>query len=139
MALDLDNKDMSTGQVVLSTYDIDDNAIRVNVVASSASSSDLVLIDTVYNDYSSTPVTTAAYVTLIASLPAAVKQVEIFDSSGSVLTLALGAAAAEVDINQVIPGGNGLIPCVITAAARLSIKAVSANASSGLLVINLYG
>ena len=46
------------------------------------------------NDYTGTNVTTGAYVELIASLAFAIKEIEIFDSSGETLKLALGAAAS---------------------------------------------
>ena len=91
------------------------------------------------NSYSVTPVTTAAYVQLVASMPAAVKEVEIFDSSGETLVLAIGGAGAEADKAYIFPGGNGRIPLQIASGARLSVKAVSANATSGELTINFYG
>jgi len=93
----------------------------------------------VRNDYTSGPVTTAAYVTLIASTSAAAKEIEIFDSSGQTLKLAVGAAASEVDQILVFPGGNGRVKLAIPAGTRLSIKAVSASASVGEIAINLYG
>lgn len=91
------------------------------------------------NDYSTSPVTTGAYVQLIASMPAAVKEVEIFDSSGETLVLAIGGIGSEVDKVYVFPGGNGRITLQIAATARLSIKAVSANATSGEFTANFYG
>ena len=91
------------------------------------------------NAYGTTSVTTGVYVQLIASMPAAVKEVEIFDSSGETLVLAIGGAGSEVDKVYVFPGGNGRIPLQIAASARLSIKAVSANATSGEFTANFYG
>ena len=91
------------------------------------------------NVYSTTSVTTGAYVQLIASMPAAVKEVEIFDSSGETLVLAVGGAGSEADKVYVFPGGNGRIPLQIAASARLSIKAVSNNATSGEFTANFYG
>lgn len=92
----------------------------------------------VRNDYSSVNVTTAAYVELIASTGSEINQLEIFDSSGETLKLALGAAASEVDLLLVTPGGNGIIPVNIPAGTRVSIKAVSATASVGEIDINCY-
>ena len=118
------------------------NSLAV-VVASDQStipvSQGLVLIDRVRLDYSSTNVTTSAYTQLIASTAGAIKEVEIFDSSGSTMVLATGAAASEVDKNYVFPGGNGRIPMAIAASTRLSVKAISANATTGEITINLYG
>lgn len=90
------------------------------------------------NVYSSTNVTTAAYTQLVASLGAAVNEVEIFDSSGETLVLATGGAGSEVDQAFVFPGGNGRIPLAIASGARVSIKAVSATANSGEIAINFY-
>lgn len=90
--------------------------------------------------YSATNVTTGAWVQLLASVGAtAVREIEIFDSSGETLELGLGAAGSEVANVYVIPGGNGKIPVQIAANARLAIKAVSATANSGEIVLNLYG
>jgi hypothetical protein len=99
----------------------------------------LNVVSFIRNDYSTTPVTTGAYVQLVASAATAVKEIEIFDSSGESLVLAMGAAGAEVNKAYVFPGGNGRIPVQISAGQRLSIKAVSASATSGELLINFYG
>jgi hypothetical protein len=93
--------------------------------------------ETAFHDYT-TPVTTAAYTELIASTSAAIKRLEIFDSSGQLLVLALGAAASEVDLLYILPGGNGQITQEIPAGTRVSIKAVSANATTGYIAINCY-
>lgn len=92
------------------------------------------------HDYSGGNVTTGAYTELVADVGATqVQEIEIFDSSGQTLFLAVGAAASEVDQIYIVPGGNGRIPLQIAANARLSIKAVSANATAGEIVVNLYG
>jgi len=88
------------------------------------------------HDYSSVNVTTAAYVELIASTSANIYRLNIFDSSGETLVLATGAAASEVDLFYIFPGGNPLIEVYIASGTRLSIKAVSATASTGEIVIN---
>lgn len=90
--------------------------------------------------YSTTNVTTGAWVQLLASVGAtAIKEIEIFDSSGETLELGVGAAASEVSKSYVFPGGNSRIPMQIPANARLAIRAVSATANVGEIVINLYG
>lgn len=158
MALD-QSVEYSPGQITKSTWDEASNAVRVNVVAASgggdatAAKQDqqTALLTTIeanlslntvntplVNDYSSTNVTTAAYVQLIASVPADVKQIEIFDSSGSALYLAIGAAASEVNKMIVFPGGNSRVPMQIPAGSRLSIKALDVNATTGELLINFY-
>ena len=92
----------------------------------------------VRNDYTTTNVTTGAYVQLIASTAAAYNAIEIFDSSGQTLQLALGASGSEVNQFLIFPGGNGRIPYTIAAASRVSVKAVSGTANVGELSINFY-
>ena len=91
----------------------------------------------VRNDYTVTPVTSAAFVQLIASA-AATTEIEIFDSSGQPLSLAFGAAGSEVIQATIFPGGNGRIPLAIPAGTRVSIKAISASAIAGELDLNFY-
>jgi hypothetical protein len=119
---------------------ISGNEMQVDVLSMPAvEQAEDTVLEFIRNDYSSTPVTTAAYVQLIASSAATVKQLEIFDSSGQTLLLALGAGGSEVDKMYIVPGGNWRIPCAIPASSRISIKAVSANATVGEIVINLIG
>lgn len=91
-----------------------------------------------FNDYSVTSVTTAAYVQLTASTVSVTNKLEIFDSSGEVMILAVGAAASEVDQLYILPGGNGPVDLAIPSGSRISIKAKTATASVGLVAINLY-
>ncbi len=90
------------------------------------------------NDYTSTSVTTSAYVQVLASTSSAISAIEIFDSSGQTLVLATGGAGSEVDQMYILPGGNGRIPFTIAASTRVSIKAVSGTASVGENTINYY-
>lgn len=96
-------------------------------------------VELLTRDYGASPVTTAAYAQLIASTSAAIKKLQIFDSSGEALVLAVGPAASEVDQIYIFPGGNGDVDLDIPAASRISIKAVSGTASVGALYINCLG
>lgn len=91
-----------------------------------------------FNDYTLTSVTTGAYIQLTASTASSVNTVEIFDSSGQALILAVGAASLEVDQLYIFPGGNGKIDLAIPASSRISIKAKTATANVGFIAINLY-
>lgn len=93
----------------------------------------------VRNDYTSTNVTTGAYVELIASTASDISKMQIFDSSGQTLVIATGAAASEVDKFLIFPGGNGDVDVSISSGTRISIKAVSATADVGEISINLIG
>lgn len=89
-------------------------------------------------DYTSTSVTTLAYVQLLASTSGAVNEIEIFDSSGQTLVLATGGAGSESDQVYIFPGGNGRVPLAIATSTRVAIKAVSATASVGEISVNFY-
>jgi hypothetical protein len=95
-------------------------------------------VNLIRNDYSSTNVTTAAYVQLVASTSAVINRLSVFDSSGETLVFAVGAAASEVNQFYIFPGGNGDVDLTIPAGSRLSVKAVSATASTGELDINTF-
>lgn len=92
-------------------------------------------VQLVRNDYTSTNVTTAAYVQLIASTSDTTNELYIFDSSGQTLFLAVGAAASEVNKAYIVPGGNGILHLNIPSDSRVSVKAVSGTASAGELNI----
>ena len=92
----------------------------------------------VVTTYSSTNVTSGAYVQLVASTTSAANMIEIFDSSGVALYFATGAAGSEVNQFVIYPGGNGQVNFAIAASTRLSVKAVSTSATSGTGIINLY-
>lgn len=91
-----------------------------------------------YNVYSSVNVTTSAYVQLVASTTSAVRQLQIFDSSGQAMIIATGAAASEVDQIYVPPGG-GVFSLAIAASIRVSVKALTATANTGYLLVDYLG
>jgi hypothetical protein len=91
-----------------------------------------------YNDHTSVSITTSAYTQLVASTTTATTSVEIFDSSGECLILAVGAAASEVDQIYIFPGGNSIVPLLIPASSRVSVKAKTAATAAGYLAINFY-
>lgn len=95
------------------------------------------------HSYVSTNVTTAAWVEIITAMPVPASAVEIFDGSGRIIKLALGAAGDE-DSNEldyyIIPGGSSiLLPVEFARTKRVAAKAVDANATTGSLVFNFFG
>lgn len=88
-------------------------------------------------NYSSTNVTTGAYVTLIASTSDTASRIQITDSSGQVLKLAYGPAGSEVDFCSVPLSGTALVNYFIPPLTRISIQAVSASATTGFNVVSL--
>lgn len=91
--------------------------------------------------YSSTNVTTGAYVTLVASTSIPVNQILLTDTSAALLKLAIGAAGTEVDLFQMPVSGSIVVPVLavseIPVGSRLSLKAISANATTGFGVVTL--
>jgi len=90
--------------------------------------------------YSSTNVTTSAYVEIVATTSGAITSMTSFEGSGQGMILATGAAAAEVDLLYIPPGGiDGQLNVSIPAGVRLSLKAITATASSGRFIANFMG
>lgn len=113
---------------------------QLSLIASGIGSKDCVR--TVLNEYGANPVTTAAWVELIASTANDISSAQIFDSSGEILEVGVGALGAEVRKFLVTPGGNGnLAGCIIPSGSRVSIKAVSGNATTSgtYLAVNFFG
>lgn len=108
-----------------------------NHPAISAQTAGKQVIETVRNDYTGTPVTTGAWVELIASTSAEINAMSIFDSSGQTLEIGTGAPAGETRLFIVYPGGVEA-PVNIPASTRVSIRAISANATVGEIDINAY-
>lgn len=94
----------------------------------------------VNNVYGTTPVTTAAYVQLVAATPGPITHMYSFDSSGSLLVIAVGAAGLEVDEFFIPPGGSGAgVEIYIPTGSRVSIKAVDVDATVGYLALTGVG
>lgn len=94
-------------------------------------------VQVIRNAYGSTNVTTGAWVQLDSALDQNVSAIEVFDSSGSVLKLAIGASGSEKELPYyILPGGQGRVALLLPKGARLAIRAVDTNATSGQLVIN---
>lgn len=97
------------------------------------------IVTTVRRTYT-VPVDTVNWTELIASTPADITAVEIFDSSGQTLELGVGPAAGEVRKFLVFPGGNGKVrPVEIPSGSRIAIRAISADADAGEFTANFMG
>lgn len=100
----------------------------------------VIPVQKIRHSYSGGNVTTAAWTEISSS--ANTKRgrvVEIFDSSGQTLVLGYGASGSEAEFPfYILPGGNGRISLQIDAGQRLAVKAISANATSGELVLNIF-
>jgi hypothetical protein len=123
-----------TGAVFLNAS-IPAGSNNIGSVSIASSAGSLIANAPIQNDYSGSPVTTAAYTTLVASTSNAINNIHIFDSSGQAMILAIGAAAAEVNQLYVPPGGD-TYTLSIPAGTRISYKALTANATSGYVVMS---
>jgi hypothetical protein len=90
----------------------------------------------VHTNYSSSPVTTGAYTELVASTGAPITRLSIFDSSGHAMIIATGPAASEV-VKLYVPPGGGDFDLAIPISTRISIKALTADATSGYNLLNM--
>ncbi len=107
-------------------------ALQVNTLG-------FTLCEFIRNDYSSVNVTTGAYVELIASTANEYQEVQIMDTSGQTLKLAIGAALSEVDKFIIPPGGTFPIKFRIASGSRISIRAISGTASTGEVDVQFLG
>jgi hypothetical protein len=102
-----------------------------------------VPVATVANNMTTNPIDTGAWTQLLASLPRACCAVEISNNSGSTIQISTGAAgqeAANAIPYTVLPGGSPiLLPIEIMKGARISAKAVDADATSGYFTMNFFG
>lgn len=87
--------------------------------------------------YAATNVTTAAYVVLIASTSVATSRLQILDTSGKILKLAIGASGSEVDICACPVSGNTVINYYVPQGSQISIEAIDASATTGYNVLSL--
>lgn len=87
-------------------------------------------------DCQSTPVTDSAYAEILASSTDIINKLDVFNSTGATLYLAVGGSGSEVNKIFIYPSGNDE-DLKIPAGSRLSIKAVSGtSASVGVIRIN---
>lgn len=91
------------------------------------------------------PVTTAAWVQIVASLPYACTAMEIFNPSAATMKISKGAAGQETTGNNLIPysilpgGSSILLPINLPSLSRISLEAVDQTASSGYFILNFFG
>lgn len=89
-------------------------------------------------NYEDDNVNTTDWTQLVAALPKTCQLIEIFDSSGESLSLGLGADGEEEQFFIITPGGNGQLPVFLPTLSRISLKAISGDASSGEIIVNFY-
>lgn len=100
----------------------------------------LNILHSLLRNYSTDNVTTSAWIELIASTSAITKKIKIDDTSGQVLEIGTGTAGNEVHLCYIPQGGiDAEIDLTIPAGTRVCVKAVSATANTGYLVMEVIG
>lgn len=93
-----------------------------------------------YDIAASGNITNAAYTEMVASLADDVTEVEVFNSSGCSMYLAIGAAAAESDLMLIPPNGFLRQGVSIAQGQRVSVKALFNDTDgAGEILINFFG
>jgi len=90
--------------------------------------------------YVSSPVSSAAYTTLVASTAATINELFVAETSGTYQILAVGAPGSEVPTIYMGPGGN-TYDVAIPAGSRISLKnndSVTTTSSTGQISISGY-
>jgi hypothetical protein len=82
-----------------------------------------------------------AFVTLVASLAADVKKLQILDTTGGFIGLYTGPAASEVLKLVIGPGSDQTVEATIASGTRLSVRRLDSTTAltSGVLAINFMG
>lgn len=110
--------------------------LRVVQASNSPQGAGRAYSDSTYMSYSSTNVTTGAWVQLDASTAAAINELYIFSSCGETLELGTGAAASESRVLLIPPGGlDGKVSLAIASGTRLALRGVSGNCTSGQITL----
>lgn len=109
----------------------DQSAIPV----SSSTSGTIIGNAPIQNAYTSTNITTSAYVQLVASTSNVINTVHIFDSSGQAMIFAIGGSGSEV-IQLYVPPGGDTYALHIPAGSRIAYKALTATANAGYLLMS---
>lgn len=87
--------------------------------------------------YASGTVTTSAYTQMVASTIIASDRLLVCDTSGKLIKIAIGAIGSELDLFTATPNACIIIPHLLAAGSRLSLKAIDAAASNGFATISL--
>jgi hypothetical protein len=126
-------RDSLTGDIIVANADASGN-LTVSSVGGAGTQD---ISEAYFFDYSSDiTVTTGGYTEIIASTSTAVTRINIFDSSGEIVELALGGSGSETR-KMIIPAGGISTAVLIPSGSRISIKSLTDDISTGFLVVNL--
>lgn len=89
--------------------------------------------------YSGGNVTTSAYTSVWSSTPISAGHLEICDTSGHILYVAIGASGSQQNIFSTVVSGCIIVPTFVPAGSQVWLKAIDANATTGYSVISVTG
>lgn len=126
--------------------------IQVDIVAALPSGTNTIgkvdvntlsVVETLFVDTASTTIngSAGALVQVVASTAAAVKKMQILDTTGAFIGLYVGAAASEVLKVIIGPGSDQTIEHAIPASSRITVRRLdsTSNITTGVLAINFIG
>jgi hypothetical protein len=135
---------LDPSSVLRDTHIEAEHALRVAVTGTVTTTSTAAGLDSVaapqYIAAASIPAYGSAYLQLIASTSADIKQLHIFDTTGSFLVIGVGGVGVEVEEIIVGPGNDQPISVNIVSGSRISIKSREGSAPvAGNVAINFLG
>lgn len=126
-------------QVIKNVHDEANDALNVHVVAGGLTAVDLDVLASINVDFSNIPDNATAPFEIIASLPSQCVEIQLYETTGSRLQLRVGAATGTLKL-LVGPGQDNLVPCIIAAGSRVTVRSDEASApSSGSFIITFLG
>lgn len=91
-------------------------------------------------NYANTNVTSSAYVQLFLSTSISVSKLQISDSSGDIIKLAIGASGSQTDICTNAISATTVVPIYLPAGTTIWVKSINQSTiSSGYLTVSLLG
>ena len=92
------------------------------------------------NDCTGTTITSAGYVELEDSLLQSCSAIMVVNTSAKAIKLAIGAGGSEVDIGVIFPPSVAavVVPVEFAKGARLSSKALGADATTGFFCVSFF-
>jgi len=90
-------------------------------------------------DAGATAISDAAWTELIAATSDQFSEIEIFNKTGMLLILGVGAPGAEIELIYIDSDGLKRQSIPVAAGSRLSLKAVQAAVNDGLVLLNAFG
>ncbi len=122
----------TTAQVLRVVLPTDQTAIPVTVTGATGGT----YADSASYSYAGGNVLTSGWTEVIASTAATIHTLCLTDTSGQVMKIGTGASSSEAIVFLIAQGFSGCIPLTVPAATRVSVRAVTATASTGYLTLS---